>query len=164
MRRFTLNSIMLPYLFCPINFLTEAAHKTKLVRQHVSGATCPAQMETGRLREPRSLSLSLHVCFRHTALPPWQQDHHQTRALAITDYVWFLNFFSPLRVGDVKSLWSSVLRDTDCGSKKKKKLSGTGFCDTTPQSLDGLTRTTGASRRPWQQTQGCLPSPLASQI
>lgn len=60
-----------------------------------------------------------------------------------------------------------VLRDMDCGSKKKKrkkKLSGTGFCDATPQSLDGLTRTTGASRRPWQQTQGCLPSPLASQI
>lgn len=46
---------------------------------------------------------------------------------------------------------------------QNQKLSGTGFCDATPQGLYGLTRATGAARRPSQQILGCLPSLLASQ-
>lgn len=159
MRRFTLNSIMLPYLFCPINFLTEVAHKTKLVRQHVSGATCPVQIETGR-RNWESPGLFPFPC---TSVPGTLLFHHDTAKTITRPELWpsptMCDFFFSGGCG-VKSLWPSGT----CTVAQNQKLSGTGFCDATLQSLDGLTRTTDVSMRPWQQTLGCLPSPLASQL
>lgn len=51
-----------------------------------------------------------------------------------------------------------VFRDTEWGLKTEMQWNWGLWCNWASKSLDGLTRTTGASGRPSYQALGCLPS------